>query len=380
MIIWTDEQLAAFPKFTDWYRRWVDRVPGTNPGFIIMGLGGTGKTVLAEHLIREAGLKPEEVVGGALQASVAEHLEAASGFVSHTLHSLVYRVEARVGMPVSFVVNQESRLKKFKLLVIDEISQVPLDLWRDVVSLGVPILVLGDHGQLRAISGASIVDSLIPDVVLTKLQRTEASNPISYWSHAVRAGYEIPFGEYHHAETGETSMRKIPLSQLDWNHYLDADVILVGKHTTRHGINAAHRARLGFTSPLPQVGEPLYCRNKNQQAYGIKNSNTGHVLAAGKDTGRHAYSMTFQLHETGIIVPERKCRKLELGWDTGPCPDFIGRDLSDIAYGYSRTVPSFIGRQADNVVLIAEWRGDEGNNWLYTGMSRARKTLTIVVP
>jgi len=40
-----------------------------------------------------------------------------------------------------------------KLIIVDEASMVNYDIWQDLLSFNLPILAIGDHGQLPPIEG-----------------------------------------------------------------------------------------------------------------------------------------------------------------------------------------------------------------------------------
>lgn len=374
------QQAAAVPLFLDWWRRVQAGDRSVRPGFVVLGYGGTGKTVLTRRLIEEIGLAPEEVAGGAMQANAANRLREVTGWECRTLHSWNYKVETRVGGARWFAPNPDPAVRRRRLLVLDEISQVSLDLWRDTVAHGVPLLILGDPGQLQPVAGVAVAPYLEPDVVLTEIHRQAAGNPIVHWSMEARRGAEIPFGEFRDEATGEVALRKVPLGDLTAADYARADVVLVARNATRIAVNHAQRTRLGITSPLPQAGEKVICR-KNQDDYALVNGFTGEVLEAGAEAGLFSYRMTVRLLDTGVVVPARSCLKEALGLPAPPCPAFLRRDASEFAYGYARTVHGFIGQEAPEVLVIDEHPRREGRDrWLYTALTRGSVRTTLAVP
>ena len=70
-----------------------------------------------------------------------------------TIHSLIYRAkESGVEQP-SFELWDDAPASKAKLIVIDECSMVDAELGRDLMSFGVPVLVLGDPAPLPRVPG-----------------------------------------------------------------------------------------------------------------------------------------------------------------------------------------------------------------------------------
>jgi len=51
--------------------------------------------------------------------------------------------------------------------------------------------------------------------------------------------------------------------------------------------------------------------------------------------------------------------------------------MTAFAFGYALTVHMAQGSEFDNVLLIDEWFHDDRIPWLYTGITRAAKRITI---
>ena len=68
-----------------------------------------------------------------------------------TIHSLIYRARESGEEIPSFDLWDEAPASKAELIIIDECSMVDAELGRDLLSFGVPLLVLGDPAQLPPI-------------------------------------------------------------------------------------------------------------------------------------------------------------------------------------------------------------------------------------
>ncbi len=80
-------------------------------------------------------------------------------------------------------------MSKAALVVIDECSMVDADLGNDLLSFGVPVLVLGDPAQLPPLRGGGFFTEAEPDVMLTEVHRQAEGDPMSIWRCAcARAG------------------------------------------------------------------------------------------------------------------------------------------------------------------------------------------------
>src|SRR6185437_38256 len=133
---------------------------------------------------------------------------------------------------------------KAKLIVIDECSMVDADLGRDLMSFGVPLLVLGDPAQLPPIQGGGFFTEASPDAMLTEVHRQACDNPIIRLSMEIREGHALEPGRY-----GDSQI--VLKSDLDPARVIEADQVLVGRNATRRAYNMRMRERRGFKGALP---------------------------------------------------------------------------------------------------------------------------------
>ena len=175
-----------------------------------------------------------------------------------TIHSLIYKArDSGEGTP-SFDLWDDAPASKAKLIVIDECSMVDPELGRDLMSFGVPLMVLGDPAQLPPIQGGGFFTDAEPDAMLTEVHRQAEDDPIVRLSMDVRAGRALEPGVY-----GET--RVVEKSELDPQRVIDADQVLVGRNNTRRAYNARMRERRGFAGALPATGDKLVCLRNNRR-------------------------------------------------------------------------------------------------------------------
>src|SRR5260370_1454897 len=84
-----------------------------------------------------------------------------------TIHSLIYKTRESGEEVPSFDLWDEAPASKAALIVIDECSMVDAELGRDLMSFGVPLLVLGDPAQLPPIQGGGFFTQDEPHAMLT---------------------------------------------------------------------------------------------------------------------------------------------------------------------------------------------------------------------
>src|SRR5436305_4719665 len=254
MPTFTPHQDAALKAVADWLKAKPGR-NGTPPVFRLFGYAGTGKTTLARHIADglDGEVKCAAFTGKAALVMRNKGCDGAS-----TIHSLIYRARESGEEQPSFELWDDSPASKAALIVIDECSMVDADLGRDLMSFGVPVLVLGDPAQLPPIAGGGFFTDAEPDAMLTEVHRQAQDDPIVRLSMQVRAGERLEPGAY-----GQTSVVK--RDGFDPQRALETDQILVGRNNTRRAYNARLRERRGFTDPLPLAGDKLVCRRNNRK-------------------------------------------------------------------------------------------------------------------
>src|SRR5215468_11353484 len=196
MTQFTPHQNEALKLVADWLKSG----PGTDGGpqvFRLFGYAGTGKTTLARHIAEEA---DGEVKFAAFTGKAASVMRGKGCRGASTIHSLIYRARESGEETPSFELWDDAPASKAKLIVIDECSMVDPELGRDLLSFGVPVLVLGDPAQLPPIQGGGFFTDAEPDAMLTEVHRQAADDPIIHLSMAVREGEWIEPGRYGESE------------------------------------------------------------------------------------------------------------------------------------------------------------------------------------
>jgi len=352
---------------------WLKQNPGTGgtpPIFRLFGYAGTGKTTLAKHL---AANMDGRVLFAAFTGKAALVMRSKGCFGASTIHSLIYRpIENNAEIP-SFELWDEAPATKARLIVIDECSMVDEELGRDLMSFDVPLLVLGDPAQLPPVAGGGFFTDAQPDAMLTEVHRQAQDNPIVRLSMEIRAGRALSPGVY-----GETAIvtRKTLVPQ----RVLDADQVLVGRNATRRAYNQRMRERRGFTQALPMRGDKLVCLRNNKRK-GLFNGGLWVVQERSRQR-RQVIGMKIRPEENPrakdlkvSVRPECFSGGLEaLPWEER-------KRYQEFDFGYVLTVHKSQGSQWDDVVLFDESFAfpDSRERWLYTGVTRAAKRLTVVL-
>ena len=392
----TPDQELAFKGVREWLSS-TDK-----PIFHLFGYAGTGKTTIAKMLV-------EDVKGKVLFASYtgkAALVMQCNNMSASTLHSLLYiynppnrsvfkkmkdeAEELEAGGEKkklehelhkynsgSFRLNYESELCEASLLVIDECSMVNEEMKNDILSFNVPVLVLGDPGQLPPIDGLGALTSVKPDIMMTQVMRQALDNPIIYMATETRNSHMIPFGDY-----GESKV--ITKSDLSGEMVSKADQIITGMNKTRRAINTYYRRMVGYGGNYPNRGERLICL-KNNREIGVLNGLMGDVQQDAEDLGDYL-SVNIKLENKG---KPQNIRIHKAHFDEYETPGLFDKmtwwekaAADHFDYAYAITCHKAQGSQWDYVIVNDEGFGrgkpDLYKRWLYTAITRAVDKITLV--
>lgn len=362
---WTPEQDQALTAVARWLK-----TDGGPQVFRLFGFAGAGKSTLARHLAEHV---DGDVAFAAFTGKAALVMRSKGCRDARTLHSLIYRATDTETEEPSFVLNEDSDAAHAKLIIVDECSMVDEELGRDLLSFGKKVLVLGDPAQLPPVKGGGFFTEAEPDVMLTQVHRQAADNPIIRLSMLVREGRPLSRGVF-----GET--RILSRAELDPALVTGADQVLVGMNKTRRAYNGRLRQLRGFTGTMPQSGEKLVCLRNNRKK-GLLNGALFTVKSAG--ALRRGKVRMLVIPEEGEAGKFQRVAVIPQFFDggEGEIPYALRKDSDEFDFGYALTVHKAQGSQWDHVTLFDESFAfrEHRARWLYTGVTRAAKRLTLVM-
>lgn len=354
------------------------------------GYAGTGKTTLIAHLRRELEkIDPKLKVGfvsytgkatRVLKNKLDEQNVLAKQDTIGTIHSLIY----------SPMVNDKEEIIGWKpkekidrkLIIIDEGSMVDSTIWRHLLAYDIPIIVVGDHGQLPPIKGNFNLMNT-PDLKLEEIHRQARQNPIIGLSIQAREHGSIRAAKYSDSVikmTNDGGEMHSFMNELLQN-YTSETLILCGYNTTRKRLNSSIRQSLGFESVQPMPGDRVICLRNNHKK-NIFNGMLGTIVSLElKDEAYYDAEIEMDGEETpyhGRISKEQFGSDTALNF-TDKRAYIMAGDLFD--FGYALTVHKAQGSQARRVILFEErfkqMSDDQWRRWLYTAVTRAEEELYI---
>ena len=274
-----------------------------------------------------------------------------------------------------FSLNLDSELRECKLGVVDEASMIDARMGADLESFGTKLLVIGDPAQLPPVYGAGYFTSREPDAFLDEIHRQALDSPILRLADLARQGKSLPYGQIGDG----VDVRRYGDPSLE-DRALKTDMILVGRNRTRHACNTKIRRLLGRANePAPVPGDRAICLRNNHDL-GLLNGSTWTVERCLPNMDR----MTAQIEVQSTEDRDRvECstwlhpfmaREDELN-------DLKRRDHQEFAFSWAITTHKSQGSAWNDVLVFDESRqfGKDAHRHLYTSITRAIHTLTVVV-
>lgn len=429
------------PETYEWYDKPVySRGYEHAPDFILEGFAGTGKSTVLPFLVESTGLDPKHIIfcsptGKAAKVMTKKMRAESMNATATTIHRAIYQPRALEAYQIEqelenvqkefkiavdtgngsamrdlkhkirqleknldraydenspqFQLNVDAPVESASLIVVDECSMVDFDMAEDLRSFGVPILAIGDPGQLPPISLAGPgFFRRKADAALTEIHRQALDNPIIWASMRIREGEEVPMGTH-----GDGQLRVIDRDDDDVTYDLDLDAqIIVGRHEKRWQITRKLRKLQNMHGDGPCEGE-LMMINRNSRLYG--DLVNGSPVMMTKDVGKIIDGKTTFAAEVRDEDGKQytlKCLQATIeehyrgknNYSAQKREVFRARQderVHELDFGYAITCHKAQGSQWDECVVHDEsnvFRKD-AHRWLYTAVTRAAKKLTLVV-
>lgn len=320
-----------------------------------------------------------------------------------TAHKLLYYSKQIANGKFSFTPRKRLENESLRVIVVDEISMLPKEMWELLLSHRIYILALGDPFQLPPIVAETdnhVLDH--PHIFLDEIMRQALDSEIIRASMWIREGKSL---SSYPAENKEVMI--VPKYQRTDDMLLWADQILCATNKERQELNHRMRQLKGFGFE-PEIGDKIinlsnhwdFGSNNNIEAIPLTNGSIGYITAMMKeqiyvphyiydkpidilytdmtDEDGEEYSgmpADYNFFMTGNKTLTGRQEFLMRKKDGIPNPPF------DITYGYAITCHKAQGSQWDKVLIQEGWFPNdsvEHARWLYTAITRAAQRCVIV--
>lgn len=386
-----------------------------NPDFdylTIGGFAGTGKTHLIGLIRNEIRKKWKKCsvafvsftgkASSVLYSKLKENKYFFAKDFCGTIHSLMYTPVYHFDKKINKMVIKnwiKKQKLEFDLIFIDEASMVNKIVWDDLKEYNIPIIAVGDHGQLPPV-GDDFSLMAAPQYILTEVKRQSLENPLIRLSQEVRMGGQIPYGFYDKKSHNifklnwNTTECKTIFNKINFN--TQDIIILCGFNATRVSINQMIRNKLNFHGFEPYPGERVICLKNNKDSK-IMNGMLGSILFLMYED-KDMYNMSVMMDGTdniytGIVyngcfntidyakeTNEIFSDKYQKHWKKIKNVGYNQIDLFD--FGYCISVHKSQGSEWKKVILFEErshvWDDLFYSRWLYTAITRAKEKLFVI--
>jgi exodeoxyribonuclease V len=300
------------------------------------------------------------------------------------------------------------------LLILDEASMVTEEQVEDIRKFGLPILLVGDHGQLPPVKGALSPWMKSPDLLLEENYRQQESSGIVAAALMARRCGTIAVGRYGtgtvvvNGQSMPSAYNAIGPDRLPPG---PDSAILTWTNRRRGEINrAVHTAVVAASVSLTTAEAKLVPGDRlvslgNYQCEVVKpsplgqgfraagwqsfvyNGQTGTVIEVSRLSRRFADVVIMLDNAIGEIDNPMTAIKivkridlLQLGSDKKLRDDERTPGTSSWDYAYCLTVHKAQGSEFNSVAVLGQGpAGPDRARWLYTSMTRARSKLLVII-
>lgn len=362
-----------------------------------MPKSGSGKSTLVRFIIEALDIPPDEVRYVSLTGKASEVLRKKGNSNAITAHKLLY--QARQKKDGTYFFEPRKALEGLpKIIVVDEVSMLPKNMWDLLCYHPVYILALGDPFQLPPVLASQenhILDH--PHIFLDEIMRQAAENDIIQVSMKIRNQEKLK--PYQGKDVQIFKNEDLCSGMLEW-----ADQILTATNLQRHSINL--NMKNGSNMPIEE--DKVIClQNKwdllSEQENPIVNGTIGYL--------ENLRLKEYSYRTKSFWIPHIQVLKADIRTDDGDIYYNIPIDYKalltgkkaltakqeyavrntkygnpplpvEFNYGHAITVHRAQGSEWNKVLVLEEnfpFDKVEHARWLYTAITRASEKATLIL-
>ena len=375
----------------------VERYKNKEQWTCISGYAGTGKSTLIKFIVAALDIKPENVAYITFTGKAASVLRHKGCPNATTAHKLLYYSKR---MPNGrFIFTPKSSLEKiYDLIVVDEISMLPNDLWELLLSHKVHIIACGDPFQIPPIDTKKdnhILDN--PHIFLDEIMRQAQENEIISLSMNIRNYTPIEYNKGK--EVMVLNNKDIAAGMYNW-----ADQIICATNKARLDINNYMRSSMGRSANVEEGDKVIALVNRwdvldTKKENALVNGTIGNLInLKEKELKFPIYNLpnipvivadlvTEDEIYTDLIIDKiaietgKKFLTNEQEYKLYRNSEFRPFIPIEFNYGYAITGHKAQGSQWSKVLVFEEnfpFAKEEHARWLYTATTRASSRLILV--
>lgn len=376
-----------------------------NGFFILSGGPGTGKTTTINMIIRYFEREGEDIMLAAPTGRAAKRMTEATGFEAKTIHRLLELNGSFLedGRRARFEKNEENPLEA-DVIIIDEMSMVDIHLFYALlkaVPCGARLILVGDMNQLPSVGPGQVLRDLIeskayPLVILQKIFRQATESDIVLNAHKINRGEHLLLDNksrdffFLRRDNADVMYKHIIILILEkLPKYVEASPmqiqVLTPMRKGRLGVEGLNRILQQYLNPPSadkkehEYGEVIF--REGDKVMQIKNNYqleweivSRYDIPIDKGTGVFNGDM-------GIILQINEyAQTMTVEFDEKKRVTYHFSQLDEIEPAYAVTIHKSQGSEYPAVIipLLSGPRQLLNRNLLYTGVTRAKKCVTII--
>lgn len=284
-----------------------------------------------------------------------------NGYKDHGVLGVRSIEKWNVVRPGSFVydIEVEDNHNYFAGNILVSNSMIGKYLYEDLLSFFLPIVFVGDHGQLEPI-GQDVYVMKDPMYKLETIHRN--AGEIAYFAEHLRKGYDA------RSFKAEKKVIFCTSEEVTDEMMLKTDQMICAFNRTRVAKNDHVRKLLG-RKKLVEVGDRVMCLRNNKKQ-GLFNGQQGEVVKVKKGK--------FDFYSDDTMYADVQYDANQFGQEK-PQFEFGADSPNPFDYAYTITGHKSQGDEFDNVIVFEQqcdkW---ENKRWFYTTASRAKESLIWV--
>lgn len=372
------------------------------PVWSIAGQAGTGKTCVTGFIAKQlcsatrrvAFCSPTGRAAGVLGRSLSA-VDVRPMYCG-TIHRMIYTPIVGPGGGIAGWSKKEKL--DYDLVVVDEASMLSRDVLSDLMHYGVPVLLIGDDGQLSPVGDEGLPSVLSnPDCVLKTIHRQALNNPVLEFASLVRSG-----GDWRGMLRSSKDERLQKVSAAGLSMYVserfkdrldkpaaEDPLLLCGTNRMKKILNSA--ARIWLKDEVLVPGDRVVCL-KNAYLSGalLANGFFGQVTSVIESRNPMQVRANISLPDEDLDLVEAILCKPQLTEDRTyskldevPGDNFSWEDVGLLfSHGYALTGHRAQGGQRDEVIIYVEdfCKSDkEFRRWLYSTATRCIRSLKVAL-
>lgn len=371
---------------------------------ILSGGPGTGKTTTINTIIRYFDEEGMDILLAAPTGRAAKRMTETTGYEARTIHRML---EINGGMEDAsrpFFERNEDNPLEADVIIIDEMSMVDIYLFQSLlsaISVGTRLILVGDVDQLPSVGPGQILRDVIDSrcfstVMLKNIYRQAGESDIVMNAHRINEGQSIPFDnksrDFFFLRRNDVQViykHMIQLITEKLPKYVDAqpyDIqVLTPMRKGSLGVETLNEILQRYLNPPDpakrehSMGERIF--REGDKVMQIKNNYQLEWEIVSKygiciDRGMGVFN--------GDIGTIRKIREeastVQVEFDENRLVEYPFSRLEELELAYAITIHKSQGSEYPAVLLplLSGPRMLMNRNLLYTGVTRARKCVTIL--